>query len=260
MLRRFSVLLLVGGLALCACDSGLRKDDESDRVTAPPLGACRALSAADLTSASNHSAVVPCTRAHTAQTFAVGRLPASTGSTYADKRHGGYVYSTCQLAFAQFLGADESTALRSRLSWAWFRPSARGWSRGARWYRCDLVGGESGARRLQNLPRDAKGLFSTSTPDAWMTCSRGATVAGGTKVACSQPHSWRAVTTVKVGQPADPYPGDRLVQVRSRDYCHDSVGGWMHYPPDYDFGFTWFKADRWAAGNRRSICWARTPQ
>ena len=77
---------------------------------------------------------------------------------------------------------------------------------------------------------------------------------------CSQPHDWRAVTTIKVGQPADPYPGDRIVQVRSRDRCSDWVGAWMHYPPDYDFGYTWFHEAEWETGNRRSVCWARTDQ
>jgi len=41
-------------------------------------------------------------------------------------------------------------------------------------------------------------------------------------------------------------------------YCQESVRSWLHYPADYEFGFTWFKADRWALGNRRSICWTRT--
>ena len=56
------------------------------------------------------------------------------------------------------------------------------------------------------------------------------------------------------------YPGDRLVEVRSRDFCSDSVGAWMNYPVDYEFGYTYFRRAEWAAGNRRSICWARTDQ
>ena len=56
----------------------------------------------------------------------------------------------------------------------------------------------------------------------------------------------------------DPYPGDRLSQVRSRDFCSDSVGAWMNYPVDYEFGYTWFHEGEWRAGNRRSICWAKT--
>ena len=80
------------------------------------------------------------------------------------------------------------------------------------------------------------------------------------KVPCSQKHDWRAVTTIKLGETGDPYPGDRLVQVKTRDFCSESVGAWLGYPVDYDFGYTWFHEAEWQAGNRRSVCWAKTDQ
>lgn len=235
----------------------LTGETAADGLTPPKLGACRDLDAEDLSKPSNATAVVACTKDHTAQTFAIGTLPDETGLTYDDKRHGKFVYAACQASLGEFLGAEESVVLRSRLSWAWFRPSKKGWENGARWYRCDVVGGPSGATKLRDLPDEARGLFSEELSDAWMTCARGDTVASSTKVPCTEKHDWRAVTTVKVGQPTDPYPGDRIVQVRSRDYCQESVGGWMHYPPDYDYGYSWFREAQWKIGNRRSICWAR---
>jgi hypothetical protein len=101
-------------------------------------------------------------------------------------------------------------------------------------------------------------MLSGRPNDAWMTCAVGETVTGSEKVPCSQPHNWRAVTTIKVGEPKDDYPGDRVVEARTRDYCSDSVGAWMNYPVDYEFGYTYFREAEWSAGNRRSICWART--
>ncbi len=258
MLRRTPLLLPVLAVLLVGCSVPFAGDSRAEQVAAPKLGACRDLSAADLKRASNDTDVVACSEDHTAQTFAVGPLPTGTGSAYRDKRHGRFVYTTCQQAFRDFLGADESLAMRVQLSWAWFRPSEAAWKQGARWYRCDLVGGPVGATKLHDLPEDGKGMFAESLPDRWLTCARGSTVASGTKVACSEKHDWRAVTTVKVGRPEDPYPGDRLVQVRSRDYCSESVGGWMHYPPDYDYGYSWFREAQWKAGNRRSVCWAKT--
>ena len=77
---------------------------------------------------------------------------------------------------------------------------------------------------------------------------------------CSEPHDWRAVTTIKLGEPDDPYPGDRLVEVRTRDYCSESVSAWMNYPAKFEYGFTWFHEAEWEAGNRRSVCWARTSE
>ena len=91
-----------------------------------------------------------------------------------------------------------------------------------------------------------------------MTCANGETVAESEKVPCTEPHNWRAVTTIKVGPDEDPYPGDALVEARTRDFCSDSVGAWMNYPVDYDFGYTYFREAEWKAGNRRSICWAAT--
>lgn len=247
-----------GALILAGCGSTTHEDNESDLITTPPIGACRVLSAKDLTAPSNHSSVVDCAQHHTAQTFATGELPASTGTGYDDQGHGRFVYDVCQQALTAFLGADESIVLRSQLSWSWFRPSKKGWARGARWYRCDVVGGPVEASTLRDLPPDARGLFADDLPDAWLTCARGETAEQGNKVPCNTAHDWRAVTTIKLAEPGAPYPGDRIVEVRSRDYCRDSVRGWLNYPPTFDFGYTWYHQDRWDGGNRRSICWART--
>jgi hypothetical protein len=260
VLGRLALVLVVTGLVSVSCGTRSDHDTDADRLAGPELGACRDLVAHDLDQPSNAGPVVACSGAHTAQTFAVGTLPASTGSSYRDKRHGTFVFDTCTKAFREFLGVDESLAMRVQLSWAWFRPSQRGWDLGARWFHCDVVGGPDGTKELRELPADAKGLFLAQLPDAWLTCARGSTVARSTKVPCSTPHDWRAVSTIKVGQPADPYPGDRIAQVRSRDRCRDWVGAWMHYPPDYDFGYTWFREADWDTGNRRSVCWARTDQ
>lgn len=257
MVRRTVVLLAVVVLA-GACAETQRRDTESDRLTPPRVGACRVVSADDLDRPTNSRKVVPCTSRHTAETFAVGTLPASTGSAYEDRRHGTFVFDTCAKAFRDFLGVDESLGMRIRLTWAWFRPSERGWDRGARWYRCDVVGGPRDARELAAMPRTTKGMFTSARPDEWLACARGKTVTGSTKVSCAEAHDWRAVTTVKVGQPADPYPGDRIVEVRSRDRCRDWLGAWLHYPEDYEYGYTWFHQAEWSTGNRRSICWART--
>ena len=92
-----------------------------------------------------------------------------------------------------------------------------------------------------------------------MVCAQGATVSGSVKVPCTEKHDWRAVTTIVARRASgDTYPGDRAVQARTRDFCSKSVGAWLDYPVDYDFGYSWFHEAEWKAGNRRSVCWART--
>jgi hypothetical protein len=250
-------------LALSACTQGSAGEEREDVDTAEPpeLGACRVLTPADVSRSSNATPAVDCAEDHTAQTFAVGTFPERVAEHGPEDRElGGYIFKTCNRRFQAFLGGDDSLVMRSTLTWAWFRPSDEAWDEGARWYRCDIVGGGEQSKAYVNLPETAKGLLLGQPDDRWMTCVDGPTVAGSVKIPCSQEHTWRAVTTIKLGEPGDPYPGDRLVEVRTRDFCSDSVGAWMNYPVDYDFGFTIFHEAEWEAGNRRSICWAKTDQ
>ncbi len=226
----------------------------------PALGDCRVLTPEDVSKTSNDNPVVDCAEPHTAQTYAVGEVPDDLGDLdYQADELGAFAYQTCGEKFEAFLGADESLVMRTVVSWAWFRPAPQAWEDGARWYRCDVVGGGEQSRSFVDLPESAEGLLQGRPGDRWMVCAVGRTVAGSPKVPCSQEHDWRAVTTIKVGEPADPYPGDRLVEVTARDYCSKSVGAWLNYPVDFDFGYTWFHEAEWEAGNRRSVCWARTP-
>jgi hypothetical protein len=228
----------------------------------PELGACRMLTPDDIVQPYNTDTPVDCSEDHTAETFAVGTFPATVAGhgDIHDPALGGYVYRTCNKKFRAFLGGDESQVLRSTLTWAWFRPSPVAWDHGARWYRCDVIGGGEQSKEFLNLPETAKGILAGPPDDRWVVCADGPTVSGSVKIPCSQPHTWRAVTTIKLGQPGDTYPGDRVVQSRTRSYCSDSVGAWLNYPVNYQFGFTWFHQAEWQAGNRRSICWARTKQ
>lgn len=255
-----ALVLVLGG---CGGASVPGLGDDADAVEAtetPELGACRDLTPADVAQPSNQTETVPCAEPHTAQTYAVGEVPDDLRDLdHDDDAIGAFAYETCTEKLQGFLGADQSLALRTILSWAWFRPTEEAWEAGARWYRCDVVGGNDRLEELIALPETAEGLLLGRAADRWMTCVDGETVAEGRKVPCSQPHDWRAVTTIKLGEDADPYPGDRLVEVRTRDFCSDSVGAWLNYPVDYDYAYSYFHEAEWQAGNRRSICWARTP-
>ena len=255
---RAAVLLLglLWGAAACGDDPVPASEEEP-----PVLGACRQLRPGDVEQPSNDAATVDCAKPHTSETYAVGQLPGTfDDADYDDDALGAWAYRTCSKAFMDFLGADESLVMRTVVSWAWFRPSQAAWDAGARWYRCDVVGGGEQSKEYVDLPRTAKGLLLGRPDDRWMVCADGPTVAGSVKVPCADPHQWRAVTTISLGEKGDGYPGDRVVEVTTRDYCSKSVGAWLNYPVDYDFGYTWFHQAEWDAGNRRSVCWAKTDQ
>jgi hypothetical protein len=257
---RLVLPLLTAALGLTGCLGRTgHTDPSSDSTAAPDVGACRMLTPSDVAQPSNGSPSVPCAKRHTAQTFAVGSLPGRFLQTsYDDPGLASYAYRTCSDTFIAFTGADESLAMRTILSWAWFRPSQQAWDAGARWYRCDVIGGGDQTRQYVDLPARAKGLLLGRPSDAWMVCAQGATVSGSVKVPCTDKHDWRAVTTIVLGKATDSYPGDGVVQSRTRDFCSKSVGAFLNYPVDYDFGYSWFHRTEWQAGNRRSVCWART--
>jgi len=248
------VLIVLAG---AGCGDGT--EDGPDAEQMPRLGACRLLTPEDVARSSNASDMVECTEEHTAETYAVGSLPDRLDEVTRDSRElGVFAYKTCASEFMEFLGADESLVMRTVLSWAWFRPSEESWAAGARWYRCDVVGGGEQSGSYVALPETAKEVLLGRPDDRWLVCVAGESVNASPKIPCAAKHDWRAVTTIKVGEDEDPYPGDRLVEVRTRDFCSDSVGAWLNYPASYDFGYTWFHEAEWAAGNRRSVCWAKT--
>ena len=199
-------------------------------------------------------------RAHRRDVLGRHVPPDLAGDDPDDKALGAYVYDRCQSRFQRFLGGDESLVLRSTMTWAWFRPTKEAWAEGAHWFRCDVVGGGEQSKSFTTLPKTAKGLLLGKPDDRWLVCVDGPSVSGSVKIPCSSRHTWRAVTTISVGKGADDYPGDRVVEVRTRDFCSRSVAAWLNYPIDYDYGYTWFHAAEWKAGNRRSICWAKTAQ
>ena len=246
-------------LVLGACSAG--GSDGPVSVESPKVGACRQLTPGDIKATSNDSPTVPCTGRHTAETFAVGEFPADVAADDIDDPSlGAHVFDVCRQKFGKFLGGDESMVMRATVTWAWFRPSEAAWKQGARWWRCDVVGGGEQSKALVQLPKTAKGILLGKVSDRWMVCVNGPSVSEAPKIPCSRRHTWRAVTTIVLGGAKDPYPGDRLVESRTRDFCSESVGAWLNYPVDYDFGYTWFHEAEWQAGNRRSICWARTNQ
>ncbi len=253
---RVVALLAFAGVTLSGC---LWSSGGSDSTAPPDVGTCRVLTPHDVTQPSNDTTPEPCTKPHTAQTYAVASLPAQFDhASYDDADLTAYAYRACSQQFMDFTGADESLSMRTVLSWAWFRPSPSAWQDGARWYRCDVVGGGDQSTTYRDLPATAQDLLAGRPTDDWLVCALGATVAGSEKVPCSAKHNWRAVTTIVLGDASTDYPGDRAVQARTKDFCSKSVGAWLDYPVDYDFGYSWFRRPEWDAGNRRSVCWART--
>jgi hypothetical protein len=255
---RLLVLVLSVLLTATAC-AGAGAEDASASTRPPTTGSCRMLSSAQVSRPSNDTATIACSEPHDAETFAVGALPTRFAkASYDDPALDTWAYATCARAFPAHLGTDESTAMRSVLTWIWFRPSRAAWDAGARWYRCDVLGGAADQRQYVDLPTATKDLLHGRGDDHWMACAKGRSVATGTTVPCTMPHDWRAATTIKLGETGETYPGDKVARAKTKAYCAESIDAWLGYPASYDYGYTWFGEHEWDAGNRRSVCWAGT--
>jgi hypothetical protein len=258
--RLLACAVSVLAVAAAGCTVGGDDGEEPEVAVDPPgVGDCRVLTPADIAAPSNDGPVVACDEPHTAETFRVGRFDEDVAEAgWDDPALGAAVHDDCRRRWVRFIGADESLALRTLLDWAWFRPAEEQWAAGARWFRCDVVSGTGSSAALRALPRTTRGVLLGRPDDRWLACVDGPTVTGATPVPCSEPHTWRAVTTVVVGEEEDRFPGDRVVEVVSRDFCRESVLAWLDYPLEYEFGYTWYHEAEWEQGNRRSVCWART--
>ena len=258
-----SAVVLTLGLAGCGSEPQGGNVDPGlvDSTEPPTLGACRMLEPEDVEQPANATKTVDCSAKHTAQTFHVGELPDSyDDAAYDDEAVGEHAYATCSKKFAEFLGADESLVLRTVVSWAWFRPSEDAWDDGARWFRCDAVGGTPNSEAYRPLPRTVEGLLVGRPRDKWLVCAAGDVFEKAEKLPCSQPHDWRAVSAIKVGEPGDEYPGDSVVASRTDAFCRTAVQAWLSYPATFEFAYTYFHEAEWLAGNRRSVCWAKTTE
>ncbi len=242
-----------GGGGATGADAG----DGGEGADPPTTGTCRVLDAEAIAAAADATDPVECTESHNAETFYVGEFTKADDLAYDDPSLSARVYQECNKRYIKHVGATRSLALRTVIDWAWWRPTEDAWDEGARWFRCDVVGGNDQSAELVDLPPRAKGLLLGIPADKWMLCAAGEVVAEAPKVPCSEKHVWRAVGAVSMGKPKNKWPGQRLVEVTSRDYCSDWVGNWLHYPLDYEFGYTYFGKAEWEVGNRQSVCWAK---
>ncbi|MFT4263808.1 MAG: septum formation family protein [Nocardioides sp.] len=256
--------LLAGLLLLAACGDGSTTSGtnaDADSAKPPATGICRNLTRVEMAEPSNAGEHVACSEPHNSTTFASGELPDDFAKAdYDDPDLDTWAYGTCMSALEEYLDAGDSTLMRSLFTWVWFRPSEDAWDEGARWYRCDLLAGGDHGQHYLDLPTTTQGLLTGKAGDQWMACARGSDVNDSPRVACNQAHGWRAVTTIKVGEAGDPWPGEKAVESKTKQFCSSSVAAWLNYPTDYNYAYTWFGKAEWKAGNRRSICWAKTDQ
>ena len=218
-LTRAVLVAVLATVAFAGCgteDQGDNLDpDQVDAVDAPELGACRVLTPEDVAEPDNATKAVDCAEEHTAETFAVGDLPERV------RRRGLRRRGARRLGLPDLLEAVQGLPRRRREPGDAHRrqlgvvPAVRG-GLGRRRPLVPLRRGrrrraEQGVRRPPDerqgpAPRPPEGRPGWSAPTARPSPAR-------SRCPCTEPHNWRAVTTISLGEPEDDYPGDRLAEV-----------------------------------------------
>ncbi|MDX6297910.1 MAG: hypothetical protein QOI51_1767 [Nocardioidaceae bacterium] len=253
-------LLAIGFLA-AGCSSGASSAAEiglgPDR---PVVGACRVLTLADIAPATNQTPPVSCRSPHTAVTISVGGFLRSrvTNANLSDGTLGNDALKRCTASWRRTVGGDTATQDLSVVGLAYYLPTSAELSKGARWYRCDLVIGGQDGMRLRDLPAHVAGLLDGPLPDSLRACRTAPDFQSGHQVACSRPHVLRAVGTTSLPDRTS-YPGKAALKAASAKGCLPVVRRWLKGKDDGGIAYQWPDANGWRLlGDRTATCWTVT--
>ncbi len=230
----------------------------AQEVPGPAEDACYGLSYAAALAPTSGVPPTGCDRAHTAQTFATGRL-----ATVVDghllavdaARVRAQPEQECQQLLVGFLGGTQEDRSLSMLRTVWFTPTVAQSDRGAEWFRCDAIAvGAEG--ELAELGPDLRGVLATEA-DAARYGMCGTTAPDDDafeRVVCAREHSWRAISVV--GLPAGDYPGETAAREAGQVPCEDAGRTVAADPAEFEWGYEWPDSEQWAAGQTYGRCWA----
>ncbi len=231
------------------------------RATEPPQpkkGSCHRLSFAEAVAPTADLKSVACAKAHTSETYAVGRVDnVVDGHLLAidSARVQEQVASTCPGALQDAVGGTVDDVRLSMLRAVWFTPTVEQSDSGSDWYRCDVVA-LAGADELVSVRGSLAGALSTS--EGRTTYGMCGTASPDEKdferVPCARSHSWRAISVV--GLPAGDYPGPDAIADAGSAPCQDAAADRAADPLDYEWAFEGPDRAQWRAGQTFIRCWA----
>ncbi len=270
-----SLLVTATVLAACTADESSEPTDPPSTSTtpepspteatttpapAPRVGECHRMTydAAVAPTAPRRS--VACEQPHTAETFAVGRLHTLVdGRLLAvdSDRVQEQVASACPEQLAEFVGGTEEQRRLSMLRAVWFAPTLEQSDAGAAWFRCDGVVLAEDSRLLEVEGTLAGTLDTEQGRQRFGLCG---TAEPGTprfhRVACREPHAWRALRTVDL--PGDEYPGEEQAARVGETPCREAARNTAPDPLDFQWGYEWPTEEQWEAGQTWGVCWVPT--
>ena len=223
----------------------------------PQVGDCHRLTYAEALAPVAATKRVRCGRRPTALTFHVGRIernargkPRAVDSARVQRQ----VSTTCPEQLIAYLGGSADQVHRSLLTTVWFTPTLEQAQAGAAWFRCDVVAPSAG-RSLMVLPADLRGAMADdAVRERFAMCATGEPGEKSfTRIPCTAPHSWRAVSTVELS--GDAYPGADAIAATMDGACTDAATEAASNPLDVRWSQEGPTERQWKAGQRHGLCW-----
>ncbi|KRB77375.1 hypothetical protein ASE01_11685 [Nocardioides sp. Root190] len=269
-LRKLALTVLGTSLAasLVACSGedepvdadapGATQTKAADPPAGPATGACYPLPFETAVAPTSEIAPVPCTKAHTSETVAVGTIDALVGGHLVavdSARVQAQVATSCPQALTTYVGGNLESLRLSMIRPVWFTPTVEDSDAGADWYRCDAVL-LAGTSELAELTTTLKGaLASAKSRKRYAMCGTAAPDAKDfQRVLCTAKHSWRAIDVVVFREGA--YPGEKKVRAAGRSQCEDAAADVAEDPLVFEWGYEWPTKEQWEMGQMFGRCWS----
>ena len=218
---------------------------------------CYRLTAVEAQRPTNSADPLPCTRPHTAQTYHVGVIPKPIvgGQRVDTAAIADYVTPRCDNRFVAHVGGAPDTRVLSRLQPVWFVPTPAQLDRGARWFRCDVVG-VAAADGLARLPvTTADMLDDPSSLDRYGLCSTAApNRPSDRQVMCGRVHSWRAFAIIRLHTDGSRWPPSVRLAAARQD-CKARARAYQGYPLRWRYGWQRPTRAQWQEGRHWGYCW-----
>lgn len=238
--------------------SPLSAPPAAEPVRRPSVDACYRLSFDAVLAPTSSVPATACRRAHTSQTYAVGRVDNVVDGhllTIDSDRVQQRVARECPARLGRHVGGSADDIRLSMLRAIWFTPSLAESDAGADWFRCDVVG-LAGLDQLARLTGSLAGVLDTADGrDRWAMCGSAAPDAPSFEhVLCVEPHAWRAISVIEL--PPGRYPGPRRIRSSAAEPCRDAAADVADDPLDYQWGLEGPDRTQWDAGQTFARCWS----
>jgi len=235
-------------------------DEFTPQAPEPENGDCRVLGWDDTGEAVTEAGdkPVPCTRDHTAQTIATGRLEQGLDPAADPDAVAAAVSRDCRGALVNWLGGGEDGYELSMFAYVVAVPTAADMDAGARWWRCDTYATDRDGQ-LATLPKTTESLLEGDQATDWATCVAGDLGPGQKQVLCREPHNWRAISAHRLGDRADEFPGQAEVRDETQSTCQDEVRAYINDPLEtFDYGWLLPTRSDWEQGQRFVLCFTKS--